>query len=110
MTDLSRLFPTHPRVIERKDDFGNPVAFDVVTTVPETQFSPEHDRIVCFLPDDMTDEFRDTANLIAAVPDLLECLEDHCLYCSDCDFDNSPDQTCKFGRALKRARGEGSYK
>ena len=104
MIDLSRLFPTHPRVVERKDDFGNPCGYNVQYTVPDDVY-PSHDRIVCFLPDGMTDEFRDTAKLIAAVPDLLECLEDHCLYCSDCDFDNAPDQTCKFGRTLLSARG-----
>ncbi len=76
MNALQTLFPTQPRVIERLDDLNHPCGFDVVMTIPATAAEPEHDEYICSLPDRLSPQQRQMAELIAAIPKMLDLLAD----------------------------------
>jgi hypothetical protein len=40
------------------------------------------------------------------LPEILERLDDHCLWCADCDWQNNPDQECRFGELWKNLRAD----
>lgn len=44
------------------------------------------------------------------VSKLIECLDLHCLWCCDCDFDNNPDVSCQFGELWKELKKHGVLK
>ena len=104
MKDIQSLFPSTPRVIERLDNINHPCGLDVVVKVPSGQ-NPEHDEIICSLPDGMSGQQRQMAELIAAIPEMLDRLGDHCEWCADCDWQNDPDQSCRFGQLWKKIGG-----
>ena len=105
MNDIKGLFQGRMRVIERLDNLNHPCGFDVVMRVPDTVF-PEHDEYICSLPDGTSSQQRQMAELITAIPEMLDRLGDHCEWCADCDWENKPDLSCRFGQLWKRLRGE----
>ena len=105
MKDFQLLFPTWPRVIERLDNFSRPCGYDVAMTIPDDVF-PGHDEILCFMPDGVNEKNKRRAEIIAAIPEMLDRIGDHCEWCADCDWQNNPDQECRFGQLWKRLRGE----
>ena len=104
--DILRIFHLNNRVEERRDNNGNPCGYDVVMTVPESASSPEHDEIICFVPDGLGENKKTVANTISLVPEMLDRLGDHCEWCADCDWMHKPDQTCRFGELWKKIGGE----
>ena len=96
-------FPTNPRVIERLDDLNHPCGFDVVMTIPATAAEPEHDEYICSLPDGLSPQQRQMAELIAAIPVMLDLLGVHCDHtCDFCDWRHEPEQQCPFGQLWKK--------
>lgn len=104
---LIALFPADARVELRTDNRECPCGFGVIGTSPEEPgVSPDGIESVCILPDGMDADKARRAEVIAAIPEMLERLDDHCQFCTDCDWRGNPDQGCQFGQMWKRLRGE----
>ena len=106
MKDIMRLFPHSTRVEVSLDNLHQPCGYEVVMRVPEDRIGPECDEIICRLPDGMDEDKARRAEVIAAIPEMLDRLGDHCEWCADCDWRGNPDQECRFGQMWKRLRGE----
>lgn len=59
-------------------------------------------NISASLPDGMSKPQETTVSLIAAIPEMLDRLCDHCEWCADCDWQHDPDQECRFGQLWKK--------
>lgn len=46
----------------------------------------------------------DKSTAVEMLPEILDRLDDHCQWCADCDWDNDPDQSCRFGAMWKNLR------
>ena len=101
MERLKAIINAKFRVEKRLDDLHHPCGFDVVRTLPEGH-NPEHDEYICSLPDGMSQQQEMIAGMIAAIPEMLERLFDHCEWCADCDWQNAPDQECRFGQLWRK--------
>ena len=107
MNDIYRLFPRDMRVETREDNFDVPCGYDVIGTRPEKKnVFPESVCRVCMMPDGMDGVNQRRAQIITAIPEMLDRLSDHCDWCADCDWTNNPDQECRFGQLWKKLRGE----
>lgn len=106
LNDIIRLFPDNTRVEVSLDNLHHPSGYEVVTRLPKDHIGPECDEIICRLPDGMDKDKERRAQIIAAIPEMLDRLGDHCEWCADCDWQGDPDQECCFGRMWKRLRGE----
>lgn len=106
MKDIQQLFPYNTRVEMALDNLHHPCCYEVVTKVPEDNISPECDEIICRLPDGMDETKERRAQIIAAIPEMLDRIGDHCEWCADCDWQENPDRECCFGQLWKRLRGE----
>lgn len=102
---INWLFPTRPRVITRTDNSTHPCGYSVAMTIPDDSFPPQ-EEIICVLPDGVDEKKARRAQLLAAVPEMVDRLGDHCDWCADCDWMNNPDQECSFGQLWKKLRGE----
>ena len=107
MKDIDSIFPRDMRVETRTDNFDRPCGYDVVGTRPgEPGVFPECVDRVCMMPDGMDTSMAKRAQIVAAIPEMLDRLGDHCQLCADCDWMNSPDPDCRFGRLWERIGGE----
>lgn len=48
----------------------------------------------------------DKRTAVEMLPEILDRLDDHCQWCADCDWDNDPDLSCRFGAMWKNLRGD----
>lgn len=97
MEQINDFIKADLRVEKRMDNLNHPCGFDVVMRVPDG-YNPEHDEYLCSLPDGTSKQQEMTACLIAAIPEMLDRISDHCEWCADCDWQHNPDQECRFGQ------------
>lgn len=84
----------------------SPFSFVVIQDPPKEISGNKQEEIVCTMSGGDGEQIHKQTLAFAAVPELIQCLDDHCFYCADCDYENNPDQTCQFGRCWKKLRGE----
>lgn len=103
------LFSGSLRVGKILSDQSTTIEFIVSQNVQDGNSGRFFDERVCIMSGGDGEQVRARALAFAAVPDLIECLEEHCRMCNDCDWTTgnyTDGSVCPFAQCWKKVRGK----